>query len=127
MFKSQKGITLVEIMIAVLIFGIGISVAMRTVPESSVITTRGRNITIATNLAAEKVEELMSVSWGDADLNAGNHIDLDNPINLHYQRSWTVTDDVPIQGMKRVSVLVSFPTSSADSTVTLDTYITSRR
>jgi prepilin-type N-terminal cleavage/methylation domain-containing protein len=127
MLKSQKGITLVEIMIAVLIFGIGISVAMRTVPESSVITTRGRNISIATNLAAEKVEELMRVPWGDADLNAGNHDDPDNPLDVHYQRSWTVTDDVPIQGMKRVSVTVGFPTSSADSTVTLDTFITSRR
>lgn len=127
MLKSQKGITLVEIMVAVLIFGVGISLAMRTVPESSVITTRGRNITIATNLAAEKVEELMSVAWGDADLNAGNHNDADNPIESHYQRSWTVADDVPIEGMKRVSVTVSFPTASKDSTVTLDTFITSRR
>ena len=127
MLKSQKGITLVEIMIAVLIFGIGISLAMRTVPESSVITTRGRNITIASNLAAEKVEELMSVSWGNADLNAGSHSDADNPIDSHYQRSWDVVDDVPIEGMKRVSVTVSFPTASTDSTVTLDTYITSRR
>ena len=127
MLKSQKGITLVEIMIAILIFGVGISMAMRTLPESSVITTRGRNITIATNVAAEKVEQLMSVSWGAADLNAGSHSDADNPIDAHYQRSWDVTDDVPIAGMKRVSVTVSFPTSSTDSTVTLDTYITSRR
>jgi prepilin-type N-terminal cleavage/methylation domain-containing protein len=127
MLKSQKGITLIEIMIAVLIFGVGISLAIRTVPESSVITTRGRNITIATNLAAEKVEELMSVSWGDADLNAGTHNDADNPIDFHYTRSWDVTDDVPMVGMKRVSVTVSFPTSSTDSTVTLDTFITSRR
>ncbi|MFH1755403.1 MAG: type II secretion system protein [Candidatus Latescibacterota bacterium] len=127
MLKSQKGITLVEIMLAVLIFGIGISMAIRTVPESSVITTRSRNITTATNLAAEKVEELMSFSWGHAELSGGNHSDADNPISLHYQRSWTVTDDVPIQGMKRISVTVSFPTASTDSTVTLDTFITSRR
>ena len=91
------------------------------------ITTRGRNITIATNLAAEKVEELMSVAWGAADLNAGTHNDADNPIDFHYQRSWDVTDDVPMEGMKRVRVTVSFPTASNDSSVTLDTYITSRR
>ncbi len=127
MLKSQKGITLVEIMIAVMIFGIGIGMAMRTLPESSVTTTRGRNITIATNLAAEKVEELMSLPFLHADLTQGSHVDPDNPIDLHYERSWDVIDNMPMQGMKRVSVSVNFPTASADSTVTLDTFITSRR
>ena len=74
-----------------------------------------------------RLAELMNAAWGDADLNAGDHTDADNPIDLHYRRSWTVADDVPIPGMKRVNVTVSFPTASADSTVTLDTYITSRR
>jgi prepilin-type N-terminal cleavage/methylation domain-containing protein len=127
MLKSQQGITLVEIMIAVMIFGIGIGMAMRTLPESSATTTRGRNITIATNLAAEKVEELMSLPFLDGDLAQGAHSDSDNPIDLHYNRSWNVTDDMPMQGMKQVNVTVSFPTASTDSTVTLDTFITSRR
>jgi len=127
MLKSQKGITLVEIMIAVIIFGIGIGMAMRTLPESSVTTTRGRNITIATNLATEKVEELMGLPFSDAELTQGTHNDADNPIDLHYQRSWLVADDTPIPGMKRVSVTVNFPTASTDSSVTLDTFITSRR
>ena len=127
MLKSQKGITLVEIMIALVIFGIGIGMAMRTLPESNVTTTRGRNMTIATNLAAEKVEELMGLTFSEADLAQGTHNDPDNPIDLHYERSWLVTDDVPMKGMKRVSVTVNFPTASADSSVTLDTFITSRR
>jgi prepilin-type N-terminal cleavage/methylation domain-containing protein len=125
--KSQKGIGLVEILIAMVLFGIGLSFAMRTLPDSNVIMTRGRNITKATQFAQEKLEALMSVPYGDADLAAGTHADPDNPIDRNFTRNWTVTDNAPLQSMKTVNVTVSFQTGSADSTVTVSTYITSRR
>jgi prepilin-type N-terminal cleavage/methylation domain-containing protein len=127
MLKSQKGTSLIEILIAILLFGMGLSFAMRTLPESNVATTRGRNITKATNLAQEKIEELMSIPYSHADLAAGAHVDPENPINTHFTRSWNVTVDVPIPGMKRVNVTVSFETANPDSMATLATYITSRR
>jgi Tfp pilus assembly protein PilV len=127
MSSSQKGAGLVEILIAILIFSIGISLAMRMLPESNVATTQGRNLTKATNLAQEKVEELMSVAFSDADLTAGTHVDADNPLDHHFTRSWVVANDSPLQGMKRVAVTVSFQTANLDSSATLTTYITSRR
>ncbi len=84
-------------------------------------------MTTAMNLAVERLEELMSMPYNDAALSQGNHSDPLNPIDLHYTRSWIVVDDNPVLGMKRVSVMVRFPTSSADSSVTLNTFITSRR
>jgi Tfp pilus assembly protein PilV len=125
--RCQKGAGLVEIMIAILVFTLGLSVVMRVLPSSNFAATRGRNITKATNLAQEKVEALMGVPLSDADLNAGTHSDPENPIDTHFRRSWSVTDDDPVVGMKKVSVRVSFPTSSTDSSVTLQTYVTSRR
>jgi prepilin-type N-terminal cleavage/methylation domain-containing protein len=125
--NSQKGFGLIEVMIALVLFGIGISFAMRALPESNVATTRGRNITKATNLAQQKIEELLSTPYDNADLNAGAHADPDNPIDVHFTRNWVVTDDSPVQGMKEVDVTVTWQTASMDSASTLTTYLTSRR
>lgn len=127
MLKSDKGVSLIEIMVAMAIFGIGVVAAIRTLPESNAKTTRGRNVTISVNLAQEKLEELMGLPFSDADLDAGTHADLDNPIRGAYNRSWIVTDATPIDGMKLVSVSVSYETASADSVKTLRTYISSRQ
>lgn len=127
MLKSQKGVGLIEILIAIVLFGIGVSLALRTLPESNVAMTRGRNISVATNFAQEKVEELMSIPFSNADLTSGAHADPENPIDRSFTRNWTVTDDAPVAGMKTVAVSVSFETANSDSTVTVTTFITSRR
>ena len=125
--RSESGIGLVEIIIAILVFSLGIVAALRVLPVSNVSTVRSRNITVATNLAQEKIEELMNTSFNSAALSQGTHIDPLNPLNHIFSREWTVADDVPITGMKRVDVTVSFISKSPDSTVTLSTYITSKR
>jgi prepilin-type N-terminal cleavage/methylation domain-containing protein len=127
MLQSQKGIGLVEIIIALVIFGIGISAAIRTLPVSNTATSHARNLTIATNMAQEKIEELMSVPYNDGELSSGAHTDAQNPLERHFTRTWNVTDNVPLTDMKQVTVTVSFTSGSADSSVTLMTYLTSRR
>lgn len=121
MLKNDKGASVVEIMVALIVLGIGLVSAMRALPESSVKTTRSRNMTTAVNIAQEKIEDLMGRPFGDPDLAAGDHADPDNPIRGHYNRSWTVSDATPITGMKMISVSVVFPTSGADSVATLRT------
>ena len=127
MMRSNRGISLVEIMIAILIFGVGITAAMRTLPVSNRATTRARNLTLATNFAQQKIEELMNVPISDADLTNGNHADLDNPLDRIFTRTWIVTDNSPIVDMKRVDVTVVWTADGNDNTVTLTTYLTSRR
>jgi hypothetical protein len=106
---------------------VGITAAIRTLPVSNRSTTRARNLTTATNLAQQKIEELMGVPYNDAQLGAGTYNDADNPIERIYTRTWTVTDNDPIQDMKTVTVNVTYLSGSKDNTVTLSTYITSRR
>lgn len=127
MWRNEKGASVVEIMVALVIFGVGLVAAARMLPESSAKTTRSRNKTIAVNIAQEKIEELLASAFEHADLVAGDHDDPGNPLNLHYLRSWTVTDDTPVVDMKMISVSVTFPTSGADSVATLRTYKTSRQ
>jgi len=127
MLNSQKGIGLVEIMIAMLIFGVGITAALRTLPDSNKATSRARNLTIATNLAQQKMEQLVGTPISGADLAAGNHVDPENPIDIHYRRNWTVTDNSPLVDMKTVTVTVTYTSGSSDNFATLTTYLTSRR
>jgi len=127
MMRTNRGISLVEIMIAILIFGIGITAAMRTLPVSNRATTRARNLTLATNYAQQKIEELMNAPINDADLTAGNHPDPDNPLDRIFTRTWVVTDNNPIVDMKCVDVTVVWTADGNDNTVTLTTYLTSRR
>jgi len=126
MMNSQRGIGLIEIVIAILIFSVGIIAALRVLPVSNVSTVRSRNITIATDLAQGKIEELMNTPFNSSALTQGTHIDPLNPLNHIFSRKWTIVDGVPTTGMKRVDVTVSFNSKSPDSTVTLNTYITSK-
>ena len=127
MLKSQSGIGLIEIVIAMLIFGIGITAALRTLPDSNFATMRARNVSVATNLAQAKIEALMGTSLTSADLSAGTHNDPLNPLQRIYTRTWTVADNSPITGMKRLAVTVTYAGRGNDRSVTLTTYLTSRR
>ncbi|HMA77239.1 MAG TPA: hypothetical protein VKO43_08020 [Candidatus Krumholzibacteriaceae bacterium] len=127
MFNSEEGIGLIEIIMAILIFAIGITAAMRILPVSNFSTTKSRNITFATNLAREKIEELSAVPFDHSDLASGSHTDPENPLQNNFTRSWNINDNVPVSGMKEVNVTVSFNSRSSDSSATLTTYITSRR
>ena len=127
MLKSQKGVGLIEIIVAMLIFGIGISAAMRTLPDSNRATTRARNVSVATNLAQEKIEALMGTPLTSAELTAGTHNDPRNPLERVFTRTWTVTDNVPLVSMKRLVVTVTYAGGGNDRTVTLTTFLTPRR
>lgn len=127
MLKSEKGVGLIEIIIAMLIFAIGITAAIRTLPVSNAATSRSKNLTTATNLAQQKIEELMGIPFADAQLAAGAHNDQTNPIERIYTRTWNVTDNDPVVDMKTVTVTVTYLSGSNDNTVTLSTYLTSRR
>ena len=127
MLRSQKGVGLIEIIVAMLIFGIGIASAMRTLPDSNRATTRARNVSVATNLAQEKIEELMGTPLTSAELAAGNHNDPRNPLARHFTRTWTITDNVPLISMKRLAVTVTYAGGGNDRAVTLTTFLTPRR
>jgi len=125
--RGEKGSSVVEIMVALIVLGVGVVAAMRALPESGAKTTRSRNMTTAVNIAQEKMEELMGMPFGDAELSQGDHVDADNPIRGGYSRTWTIADDTPVSGMKLISVSVTFPTASADSTATLRTFKSTRQ
>lgn len=113
---NSKGFTLVEVMIAiaVLVIGLlGVAGVAATIINGNAL---GKEITTATTLAQDKMEELKGTAY--ASLTSGS--DTQESI---YTRTWTVTSDVPAAGMKTIAVVVTFPWRGATKNVTLRTIV----
>lgn len=121
--NSNRGFTLVEMMIALLVFGIGIVALAQSLPNGVRVRDHARRLSVATSLAQEQIERLRALPDEHADLGAGDHTDPENPINGAYRRQWSVQADSPIPGMRRLTVTVSFTTASPDSQAILTTQI----
>ena len=121
--KHEAGFTLVEVMIAMLIFGIGLSALAQAIPRGMQTRARSEQLTVATSLAQEGLEQLRDLRFNDALLAAGAHSDAANPLDQTFSRRWTVQDDTPVAGMKQVTMTVSFPTDSPDSQAVFTTFI----
>jgi hypothetical protein len=78
--------------------------------------------TVATDLAQEKMEELLDLNPTDADLNAGTHTDPANPVRSTFNRFWTVADNDPVVDMKRIEVRVTYPRGSGTRDVMVVAY-----
>ena len=112
---NRDGFTIVELLAALLLFGIGLVALAQSLPRGMEVRDRGRRMTVATQLAREQVETLRSLPFSDSDLSAGAHVNDEVLFNGRYHCSWTVQENTPIQDMKRIEVRVSFVTSSPDS------------
>jgi type II secretion system protein I len=119
---DQKGFTIIEVMIAIAIFSIGILAAWALQHSSTRGNTRARHVTLAASAATDRLEQLSLLPYAHGDLAAGAHApaqDLDGidnnfdgevdeageagPLSI----SWLVSDDVPIQQTKTIRVDVS--------------------
>ena len=113
MSSNERGFTVIEVLIAMII----LTVALVSMAELMAVTLRlqqlGRNQTSAVRLAQDKIDELMSRTWGVAspqmDLggsltaDVANHFDtppvVPGAASLNYRRRWTVADgpvDAPV-------------------------------
>jgi hypothetical protein len=110
-------------MVALSIFGVGTILLMQLAPKASQYANHGRLMSEANGLAQAKLEELIGLPSSDGLLAAGTHEDDGNPIDGVFNRSWEVTENVPITGMRRIEIRVSMTTTMmADSVTTLVTY-----
>ena len=83
------------------------------------------SLAAGTTLVQEKIEELQSKVATDVQLTAGAHNDANNPLKADgtgggiYTRSWIVTNDTPVNGLKTVAVSVNYSLFGADRTIRL--------
>ena len=105
--RAQDGFTLIEVMFAIVIFGIGVMALMACVPMATKRVMSSGAQTKASSLASEAAEELLTVPYGHASLTSGTHNDPANPHDGLYYTRWVVEDNTPITACKRITVTVA--------------------
>jgi len=98
--SNRQGFTLIEVLMAMAIFSIGI-LAVGAMQLSSTNSNTGARIqTEAYTWAVDQIERLAALDYDDADLDAGSHSVIRGP----YTVSWWVWDDTPVAGAKHIEV-----------------------
>lgn len=117
----RNGFSLIEVMIALVVFAIGVLALGITIPAATKRVNRAGQQTHASTLAAERAEQLLMTPFDHGDLTAGGHTDPANPSDGVYYVQWNVTDDQPVTNCKRVVVTVSRLSTSnaAEAAVTI--------
>ena len=117
MMKEQNGFTLLEVIIALCIFSIGL-LAVASMQMSAI---KGNHfsgtLTEATNWAADQMETLMSLPYdADPDLVAGDHT---SPQEDIYTIAWNVLDDATTNNTKTITITVAWTDRGSQRTITL--------
>jgi prepilin-type N-terminal cleavage/methylation domain-containing protein len=110
---SNRGLSIIEVLVAIAIFAIGILAVAKMQYWNVRNNTTGNITTQATMLARQKIEELKSLDFGEADMGIGPHPDPNNPIDENgnaggiYTRQWDVTNPLG-PSTRQIQVTVSW-------------------
>ena len=113
---NPRGFTLIEVMIALFVLMVGLLGAAGVATTIINGNTLGKEITTATTLAQDKMEELKGTAYASITSGADTQESI-------YTRTWTITSDSPAAGMKAIEVVVTFPWRGATRNVTLRTLV----
>jgi prepilin-type N-terminal cleavage/methylation domain-containing protein len=119
--RNQRGTSLAELMIALVVLAVGLLAVAQTFPAGSRGQVQDRMLTAANFYAQEKLESLANVSYTDPLLSAGTHATEDlGP----WKRRYTVAQmAAPLDNLKCITVTVTWTLSGRTRTVTTTTYL----
>jgi type IV pilus assembly protein PilV len=114
--KEQNGFTLLEVIIALFIFSVG----LLAVASMQMTAIKGNyfsgTLTEASNWAADQMETLMSLPYADVDLAAGDHT---SPQEDIYTITWNVADDDTTNNTKTITITVAWTDRGSQRTLVL--------
>lgn len=119
LIRPEGGFTLVEIIITLAVFGVGVLALAAVIPLGIKRNNSATQQSRASELAAGCAERLLDTPFVEPDLSAGNHKDANNPYAGRYYIQWTVEDDQPIKSCKRITVVVNAPDAASPAAARL--------
>lgn len=125
---SEGGITLVELMIALVVLSVGLLAVGQMFPAGSRSQNQNRMRSTANYYSQEKIEELSTLQWTDNNLTAGRHPAGSACDTLGTYGTWLRFYQVdvlpiPLDNLKRVAVNVSWRYQGVTRTVTDTAYV----
>jgi prepilin-type N-terminal cleavage/methylation domain-containing protein len=122
--RNQSGFTIVELMVAVLVLGLGITALVGSSALATRQIGRGRIVTIANEVATRRLEMLRlaarPIGGGAVCTQAGFASSASPVTSRGVTESWTIAG----AGKERTAtVTVSYPRQGGTSTITLSTII----
>ena len=126
--SAEAGMSLVELMIALVVLAVGILAVGRMFPAGARSQAQDRLLISANYYAQEKIEALTGLSWADASLFDGRHpagIAFDTLGTGQWLRCYQVTTMTgTLQNLKKVDVTVNYHgAGQASRAVTATTYL----
>lgn len=124
--RHERGTTLAELMVALVILSIGILAVAQLFPAGTRTQLEARMTSTANYYAQEKLEQLRNTSWTDSTLAIGTHpTSGTEPLGTlgQWQRSYVVSlMPAPLDNLKKVEVTVQWVRGGLHS-VTSTTYV----
>jgi prepilin-type N-terminal cleavage/methylation domain-containing protein len=89
--QCSGGFTLIELVVAILIFAIGIVGIMKMHQASIQSNNYSMQLTQALNIADDKIEFLRGINFTDANMTLGAHAAIATSMGVLYNMDWVVT------------------------------------
>lgn len=121
---AERGTSLAELMIALVVLSIGLLAVAQLFPAGSRGQVQDRMLTVANYYAQEKIENFVNLSWSDPNLSIGRHPPGTATENLGAWKRFYQVDAMapPLENLKKVTVTVSW-TFQGTRSVSAVTYV----
>jgi prepilin-type N-terminal cleavage/methylation domain-containing protein len=88
--EGSRGFTLIELVVAILIFAIGIVGIMKMHQASIQANSYSMQLTQAMNIVEDKIDFLRGIPFTNAAMTVGNHAAVATSMGVQYNLSWSV-------------------------------------
>ena len=116
---TERGFTLVEIMIAIFVFSVGLLAVASMQISGTKGTANAKRHTIAATWASDRIEKLISLPYNHPDLADGTNAQVTEDLHTI---AWTVTQNQLINNTKTILVTVTWNDGAQDRNVSFTYY-----